>query len=213
MKPKNEPDPLWAVRWGKRTLKLLLALVLLAVAAAIVWRVLPLRPSDLRLEVSTNAEVYADGKPLGSGRVVLDREELIEIGVEVPSGSDSAVIAERLHPGCQFQGPVMMSADDLWNNTGGTQLFMRDAGGSPIIRRVWVFALDEDTWLAVPLEFRDGKRVLSDSSSSEVSIEWDLKWPPSKQRTETRIAVVEPRDGDPPAEDEFYIGAIALPGR
>jgi hypothetical protein len=127
----------------------------------------------------------------------------------VPAGSNLSAIAAHLFPSEEFRGPMMVDRDTLPMEAAGYQCYFR--GGSPRIVRVWVFAIEDDQWLAVPIHFRDTKGCVRTSCDRDsASFGWSVTKSLHKRRFETKSAEITATDGTFPADGEIIIGPIEI---
>jgi hypothetical protein len=124
---------------------------------------------NIELQLDTDGEALLRGRSLGTGEIVLDDAALRSGGVIVPAGTGIEAIAGELFPGEQFRGPRSTNTDSLPSDGAGTECYLRGTEQQRVVR-VWVFELDEYSWLAVALEFRDTQgRVHTKVRTSGVS--------------------------------------------
>lgn len=203
-------DPQWAVRLLKRALNAVAALVLLLVVLGTIWLLLPEGPAETELRISTNAQASFAGRELGTGEILLDDAALRAGGTVVPAGRDLAEIAARLFPGEEFRGPFMVEAHSMPRHTAGFECHLR-RGEIWRVVRVWIFQIEDAHWLAVPIEFRDGKgRVHTNCTASEASMGWAMARSLVKRRTHMVRATVAATDGDFPGDEEVRVGPIEI---
>ena len=202
-------DPLWARRLAWRALKAAAALVVALVLVFVVWTLLPEDAAAPVLHLSTNSEVLLRGESLGTGNVVIDAAALREAGVVVPAGASLEAICGALFPGEEFRGPIMVDASSIPRETAGFECYLQNAG-SWRIARVWVFAIEDDQWLAVPIQFRDTQgRVHTTCPASDGSMGWALTRAITKRRSHSVTANLRATDGTYPEEGSFRVGPDA----
>jgi hypothetical protein len=174
----------------------LIGLVLLIAYWVNLWPELSLssEKGNIELNLETDGEAFLRGKSLGTGTIVLDDAALRSAGVIVPAGTGIEGIADELFAGEQFRGPWKTDTDALPLNAEGTQCFLR--GKEPRVVRVWVFALDELSWLAMAVEFRDAQgRVHTKVRSSGIATNTSIM---KKYDFHSKSAQVLMTDGDFP---------------
>lgn len=201
---------MWAVRLVKRLAKLAGALAVLVLALWVTWLLLPEAEPELAFNLRTDAEVYSGDERLGTDEISLRTDVLTRIGTPVPHDADSEAVAARLFPGHDFHGPGGVSARTIWEAPAGLEFFTRPPDGEMQVRRVVLFKLSDEEWLAVPLEFRHPDHARTKSGAHGATYGWNLKWSFTKQYEEVRTAMVLGVEGDLPGPDEFVIGPIAI---
>jgi hypothetical protein len=203
-------DPQWAVRWLKRVLKLAAALLLLLVVLAITWHLLPQGPAEIELALTTNSPASLAGRELGTGEIVLDDAALRAGGAVFPAGTDLSDMAARLFPSEEFRGPLMVDAHSLPRETDGFECELHNAGNWRIAR-VWVFAIEDDQYLAVPIQFRDSAgRVHTACPESRGSMGWSVTRSFAKRRSHKVSATVRTTEGTFLDEGEVRIGSMKI---
>jgi hypothetical protein len=143
---------------------------------------------NIELQLDTDGEALLRGRSLGTGEIVLDDAALRSGGVIVPAGTGIEAIAGELFPAEQFRGPWNTNAESLPSDGGGIECYLRGLEHQRVVR-IWVFELDEHSWLAVALEFRDAQgRVHTKVGTAGVSTntsfikKHDFHWKTAKVR-------------------------------
>ncbi|MCF6227336.1 MAG: hypothetical protein L3J82_01555 [Planctomycetes bacterium] len=203
----KENNPLWAVRFFKRLMKVAVLLMVVAALLWVGWFLLPESDPEFRLGISTNAVVYADGKSLGAGSVVLEGDGLLAVGTRVARHTEVHAIVAKLFPEFEFRGPLGVSADTLWKSGAGMEVFLYSSKNEMLVRRLFLFKLPEE-WLAVALEFRHPEHVRSNATTQNFTYGWSLSSSFSKHYTENRFAKVDGVAGELPGLDEIVIGPL-----
>jgi hypothetical protein len=197
---EDRPDPLWAIRWVKRAFWTLAGLVALVVLLVVAWWLLPVAPAELELRLTTNAEVTLGDSSLGSGEIFLDDSALREHGVVVNANTELHEIAARIFPGEEFRGQFGHSPQSLPMIPDGVQCHLR-SGETWRVVRIFVFPIEDEQWLALPISFRDEQgRVHTAGSGARTDIGWVLERNLVKRPTHEKVAVVTTVDDEPPGE-------------
>ncbi len=199
---REKPDPLWAIRWAKRAFWALAGLVALVIVLVVTWWLLPVAPIELELRLATHADVTLGETSLGSGEIVLDDSALREHGIAVDAGTELHDIAARIYPSEEFRGQFGHSPESLPMIPDGVQCHLR-SGESWRVVRIFVFPLDDERWLVVPLSFRDtGGRVHTAGSGARTDVGWSLMRNMTKQPYHAKLATISTVDDEPPGEGE-----------
>jgi hypothetical protein len=194
----------------KRLLKAAAALLVVLVLVFVVWTLLPEDAAAPSLRLSTNAELLLRGESLGSGDVVIDAAALRKAGVVVPAGASLEAVCNALFPGEEFRGPIMVAASSIPRETAGFECYLHNAG-SWRIARVWVFAIEDDQWLTVAIQFRDANgRSHTYCNQNTASFGLSVTNSLHKRRSNTKSAQVMAVDGTFPADGQIRTGPIKI---